>query len=112
MLKMMKTSVFVGIGMAALADEKFHSLTDRLVEKGERCQQEGKSPLHNLQHAIAAKKAEITTKRDEYLQGLLQQFSLLTKDHLTEFEHNLEQKLGKIDNRLAKLEKHLKTRSK
>jgi polyhydroxyalkanoate synthesis regulator phasin len=103
--------VLVGIGMAALADEKVHKLADRLIQKGERCQQEGKTPFHNLQHAVETKKAEVTAKRDECITSILKEFNLVTKDHLTELEHNLRQELGKIDKRLANLEKQLKTRS-
>ena len=109
MLDLIKKSFFAGIGALALTEEKIHEVIDEFVQKGELSQKEGESLVNELQKVIDENKAKVTAMIDEHVKSLMEELNLVTKDDLAEMEQNLKKDFTKVEKRLAKVEKEMKS---
>jgi polyhydroxyalkanoate synthesis regulator phasin len=108
MFDLVKKSLMAGIGAIAMTEDKVQELIDDFVKKGEISEQEGKSLVQELQHAVDEQRTKITQTIDEQIAKVLKELHLVSKDDLTELQTNLKKEFSKVDRRLAKIEKQLK----
>lgn len=112
MFDIIRKSILAGIGAIAMTEEKAQELIDECVRKGELSEKEGETLGHELQKVIESHKTKLTATIDDHVKNVLGELHLVTKDDLTALEQNLKKDFDKIDKRLAKLEKHLKSELK
>jgi polyhydroxyalkanoate synthesis regulator phasin len=111
MFDIIRKSIFAGIGAIALTEEKAQEVINEFVQKGELSEKEGETLGHELQKVIDDHKAKLTATIDDHVKKVLGELHLVTKDDLAALEHTLQKDFAKIDKRLAKLEKQLKSTS-
>lgn len=109
MFDLVKKSMLAGIGAVVITEEKIQELVGDFVEKGKMTQQEGKTLVDELQKIVKENKEKLTGTIDERVNCLMKELKLLTKDDLTELEKSMRKDLAKVERRLAKIEKQMKS---
>ncbi len=112
MFELIKKSIFAGIGVLALTEEKVRELTNDFVKKGKLTAQEGESLVDEVQKVIEENKAKLSTLIDERVQSIANDLHLITKDDLAEMEENLKKDVITLEERLEKLENQVKNELK
>ena len=96
MFDIIKKSILAGIGAIAATQEKAQDVIADFVEKGKITEQEGKTLLNDLQHAVQENQEKFSAKIDERVTCMMDRLNLATKDDL-----------AAVNERLARIEQQL-----
>jgi len=89
----LKKLMYIGIGAAALTEEKVESLVRDLIKKGEITEEEGKKTFAELREKIKENKKELQGKIDQTVKSALKKMHLVTRE---EYDH-LEKRLVALE---------------
>ena len=99
MFDIIKKSVLAGIGAVAVTQEKAQEVIADFVEKGKITEQEGKTLLDDMKHALQDNQDKLSATIDERITCVMNRLNLVTKDDLAA----VSERLTKIEQQLQEL---------
>lgn len=93
--------LMAGIGMMALAQEEVEDFVNKLVERGEIAEKDGRKLVNDVMEKRRSKTQE-TTKRveselDKRIEGLLDRMNIPTKSDIEALTHKVAELTKKVD---------------
>ena len=88
-----KKLMHLGIGAAALTEDKVESLVHDLIKKGELSEEEGKKTISELREKIKARRNELQEKIENTVSATVKKMRFVTRE---EFE-NLEKRIAALE---------------
>lgn len=97
MYGLVRKAMLATIGAAAIAQEELEALINRLVERGEIAEQDGKKLVHELMDKRKSKTADIEEDLNKNLEGVLQRMNIPTKGDVEELGNKITNLSKKVD---------------
>jgi polyhydroxyalkanoate synthesis regulator phasin len=91
-----------GLGAAAMAQEEGSKLFDTLVQKGEKLEKEGGSPLTKMKDTATTAWDNVTQKIDEQVAGSLRRMGVPTRDEIATLTKRVDALIVSVDKLRAK----------
>ncbi len=89
----------IGIGVAAITEEKIEQVVNDLISKGEMNREEGKALVNELLAEKGKQMQELKSKVSEDVQNAIERSKLATKDDLA----RLETRIVELENAVREL---------
>jgi poly(hydroxyalkanoate) granule-associated protein len=97
MYGLVRKAMLATIGAAAIAQEELEALINRLVERGEIAEQDGKKLVHELMDKRKSKTADFEEDINKNLEGVLQRMNIPTKGDVEELGNKITNLSKKVD---------------
>jgi polyhydroxyalkanoate synthesis regulator phasin len=97
MFGLVRKAVLATIGAAAIAQEELEALIDRLVERGEIAEQDGKKLVSELMDKRKTKTAGIEEEVNKNLENVLQRMNIPSKADVEELGEKINTLSKKVD---------------
>jgi poly(hydroxyalkanoate) granule-associated protein len=98
---LLRKALLATIGAAAIAQEEVEALINRLVERGEIAEQEGKKLAQEMMEKRKIKTAKVETEISKNLEGVLERMNIPTKADVDA----LSQKISGLSKKIDELKK-------
>mgnify|MGYP001427395268 CR=1 FL=1 len=85
------------IGAAAIAQEELEALIDRLVERGEIAEQDGKKLVHEMMEKRKTKTAGFEDEVSKNIEGVLQRMNIPSKADVEDLGQKINTLSKKVD---------------
>jgi polyhydroxyalkanoate synthesis regulator phasin len=97
----MRKLILASIGAVAIAQEELENLVDKLVERGELAEKEGKKLLDEMKERRRRKGAKAETEINKRVEELMKSMNVPTKDDI----NALSKKINDLDKKVDGLKK-------
>lgn len=97
----MRKLILASIGAVAIAQEELENLVDKLVERGELAEKEGKKLLDEMKERRRRKSAKAETEINKRVEELMKSMNVPTKDDI----NALSKKINDLDKKVDGLKK-------
>ena len=101
MFGLVRKMMLATIGAAAIAQEELEALVNRLVERGEIAEQDGKKLVHEMMDKRKSKTASLEDEINKNIEGVLQRMNIPSKADVEE----LSQKISTLSKKVDELKK-------
>jgi poly(hydroxyalkanoate) granule-associated protein len=101
MMEMLRRVLLATIGAAAIAQEEIEALVNRLVERGEIAEKDGKKLMHELMEKRKRKTAQVEEDISKNLESVLDRMDIPTKADV----EALSQKITVLSKKVDELKK-------
>ena len=101
MMEMLRKVLLATIGAAAIAQEEIEALVNRLVERGEIAEKDGKKLMHEMMEKRKSKTAKVEEDINKNLESVLDRMSIPSKADV----EALSQKITALSKKIDELKK-------
>ncbi|RMF84324.1 MAG: hypothetical protein D6736_19495 [Nitrospinota bacterium] len=101
MLDLLKKMVYLGLGAAAITEEKLRQTLDEMIVQGKLGEKEGEELLQEFLQALSENQQKLQTLIEDRIRHFLQDLPLVTKEEL----QRLERRLESLERRLEQVER-------
>jgi polyhydroxyalkanoate synthesis regulator phasin len=101
MMEMVRRLLLASIGAAAIAQEEIEALINRLVERGEIAEKDGKKLAHEMMEKRKSKTANVSDEISKNVEGLLNRMNFPSKADVDV----LGQKISALSKKIDELKK-------
>jgi len=101
MTEMLRKVLLATIGAAAIAQEEIEALVNRLVERGEIAEKDGKKLMHEMMEKRKSKTAKVEEDINKNLESVLDRMSIPSKADV----EALSQKITALSKKIDELKK-------
>jgi polyhydroxyalkanoate synthesis regulator phasin len=101
MMEMVRRMLLATIGAAAIAQEEIEALVNRLVERGEIAEKDGKKLIHEMMDKRKSKTSSVEGEISKNLEGVLNKMNIPSKADV----EALSQKIAALSKKIDELKK-------
>jgi poly(hydroxyalkanoate) granule-associated protein len=101
MVDMVRKMMLAALGAAVIAEEEIEALINRLVERGELAEKDGKKLIHEAMDKRKSKTTNMTEDINKSINDVLQRMNIPTKADID----NLGQKIAGLSKKIDELKK-------
>jgi poly(hydroxyalkanoate) granule-associated protein len=101
MMEMIRRMLLATIGAAAIAQEEIEALINKLVERGEIAEKDGKKLIHEMMDKRKSKTADVGDEISKNVEGVLNRMSIPSKADV----EALSQKISALSKKIDELKK-------
>jgi poly(hydroxyalkanoate) granule-associated protein len=101
MMGMIRRAFLATIGAVAIAQEEIEALINRMVERGEIAEEDGKKLIHEMKDKRKSKTAEVEDEIGKSLEGVLKRMNIPSKSDV----EVLSQKISTLSKKIDELKK-------
>jgi len=101
MMDMMRKMLLAAIGAAAIAQEEIEALVNRLVERGEIAEKDGKKLIGEMMDKRKSKTAKVESEINKNIEAVLERMNISSKADV----ETLSQKINALSKKIDELKK-------
>jgi poly(hydroxyalkanoate) granule-associated protein len=101
MAEMLRRVLLATIGAAAIAQEEIEALVNRLVERGEIAEKDGKKLVHEMMDKRKSKTTKVEEEISKNVESVLERMNIPSKDDV----EALSQKIAGLSKKIDELKK-------
>jgi len=97
LLKSLRRLMLASVGLIAMTMDELEEITDKLVERGEIAEKDGKKLMEEMKEKRKAKLSEADEQLDKHLEGILVRMKVPTKSDIEGLSKKINDLTVKID---------------
>ena len=101
MMEMVRRMFLATIGAAVIAQEEIEALVNRLVDRGEIAEKDGKTLIHEMMEKRKTKTADVSGEISKNIESVLQRMNIPSKADVD----TLSQKISALSKKIDELKK-------